>query len=177
MMLNACNGYSNTDPKARNMQRSITSCFNQKKNKTHVVQNQTPCCKFTEISYNTENSQDFVCYSIQLILPPKVGMHGTVHVKSARFYNFHSYHKKYHLKRKKLPPVRRLVNVLPETSVEVGYNTFFCTTFQMDKFHKKKPQTRQQKKITYDKPYQRHKNVLAIVSSSFHGKRYKTRTQ
>lgn len=141
-----------------------------------MVQNQTPCCKFTEISYNTENSQDFVCHFIQFILPPKVSMHGTVHVKSAWYYNFHSYHKKYHLQKK----VRRLVNVLPETSVEVSYNTVFCTTFQMDKFHKKKTQTRQQKKslttsrTSATKPligeFLCRKNVLAIVSSSFHGK-------
>lgn len=106
--------------------RSITSCFNQakkekKKNPTHMVQNQTPCCKFTEISYHTENSQDFVCHCIQFILPPKVSMHGTVHVKS----------QKIPFKKKKL------VNVLPETSAEVSYNTVFCTTFLMDKFHKK----------------------------------------
>lgn len=67
----------------------------------HRVQNQTQGC--TEISYNTENSQDFVCHAIQFILPAKVGMHGTVHVKSAWFYNFHSYHKKYHLKKKNTP--------------------------------------------------------------------------
>lgn len=121
----------------------------KKKNSPHMVQNQTPCCKFTEISYNTENSPDFVCHPIQFILPPKVSMHGTVQVKCARFYNFHSYHKKYHLQKK----VRQLVNVLPETSVEVSYNTVFCTTFQMDKFHKK-TQTNKATKITYDKSRQ-----------------------